>query len=112
MKNTAVLEKAADDADDANIIAQAGDFWPQATDAADDQIDADIGAGSFVQFFDDLLINKGVQLRNNARRFARAGIVALAFDQLDKPAMHIEWRDHQFFQTGITGKTGQRVKHG
>ena len=26
--------------------------------------------------------------------------------------MHVERGDHQFFQTGITGKTGQRVKHG
>ena len=41
-----------------------------------------------------------------------SALIALALDQLDEPAVHVERRDHQFFQTGITGKTGKRVENG
>ena len=47
----------------------------------------------------------------------RAGLPARALSRsrsmnCDEPAVHVERRDHQFFQAGITGKTGERVEHG
>ena len=37
--NPAVLEETADNADDADVFTQPGNFRPQAADAPDDQID-------------------------------------------------------------------------
>ena len=84
--NPAVFEKSADDADDANIFAQAGNFRAQTTDAADDQIDLHAGAGSFVKFLDDLLIDERIEFRDHAGRFACPSVIAFALDQPDEAA--------------------------
>src|SRR5437016_11878862 len=57
IKNPAVLNKTANNADDADIVAQAGHFGPQAPDAPDDQIDGYLCTRSFVKFLNDLLID-------------------------------------------------------
>jgi hypothetical protein len=38
-------------------------------------------------------------------------VVALPLDQSDQAAMHIKWRDHQFFESWITGQTGEGVEN-
>src|SRR5262249_29716399 len=106
MKNPTMFEKTADNADHTNVFTETGNFRAQATDATDDQINRHIGAGSFVQFFDGLLIDKRIQLRNDARWLACPRVVALTLDQFDQSAMHIERRDHQFFQAGVASETG------
>src|SRR6516225_4507430 len=58
VKNPAVLQKSANDADDANVFAEIGNFRTQTTDTADDQVDGDVRAGSFIEFLNDLLIHK------------------------------------------------------
>ena len=60
VKNPAVLEKPANDTYDANVLAEIGNFGTQTTDTADDQIDRHLCAGSFVEFFDDLLIDQRI----------------------------------------------------
>ena len=110
IKNSAVFQKATDNANDTDILAQAGHFRPQATDAADDQIDGHIRARSFIQFLDDLLIDERVQFRNDASRFACSGVVTLALNQSDETAVHIKRRDHQFFQSWITGQASERIE--
>ena len=57
IKNPAVFEKATDNADDPDIVAQTGHFWSQATDAPDNQIDGYLCTRSFIQFLDDFLID-------------------------------------------------------
>ncbi len=106
----AVLEKPADDADDANVIAQARNLRSQTTNPAHDQVDCHFSARRFVKFFDDLLIDQRIEFGDDAGRLACAGIVPLALDLSDQALFHVEWRDHQLFQTGITGKTGQGVE--
>src|SRR5438094_10610215 len=66
IKNSAMLKKTTHNADDADIVAQAGHFWPQTTDASNDQIDGHIRARSFVQLLDDLLIDQCAEFRNDA----------------------------------------------
>jgi hypothetical protein len=77
IKNSAVFQEATDNTNDTDILAQAGHFRPQTTDAADDQIDGHIRARSFVQFLDDLLIDERIQFRDNASRFACPSVVTL-----------------------------------
>src|SRR5262245_25936804 len=60
IKNAAVFKKTADDADDTDILAQVRHFWPQTTDASDDQIDGHLCARNLVQFLDDVLIDQRV----------------------------------------------------
>src|SRR5437879_2361428 len=60
VKNPAVLEKPANDADDANVFAEIGNFGTQTTDTADDEINGHLCAGSFVKFFDDLLVDQRI----------------------------------------------------
>src|SRR5437588_13052795 len=61
----AVLEKTADNADDANVITQTGSFRPQATNTTDDQIDRHFRRGSFIEFLNDLLINERIKFRHD-----------------------------------------------
>ena len=106
-----MLEETADNAEDADVFAQARDFRPQTADAAHDQVDRDLRARSFVKFLDDLLIDQRVQFRDDAGRFSGERVIALALDQTDQARLHVERRDHQFFQPGITGQAGQRVEN-
>ena len=75
-----MFQKATDNTNDTDILARAGHFRPQTTDAADDQIDGHIRARSFVQFLDDLLIDERVQFRDNASRFACPSVVTLPLE--------------------------------
>ena len=58
------------------------------------------------------MIDQRVQFCDDTRRFSGERVISLALDAFDEPALHVKRRDHQFFQAGITSKTGERVKHG
>src|SRR5437868_3837524 len=94
--NAAVLEKPADDADDANVFAHLRNLRPQTTNAAHDEIDGDFGAGGFVELLDDLAIDQRIHFRDDSGRFARARICDLAVDQPEEALLQIERRHHQF----------------
>src|SRR5439155_22051551 len=70
IKNPAVLEKTADDADDADDFAEIWNFRTQATDPAHDQINGHICAGRFIKLLNDLLVHQRVNLRNATVRLA------------------------------------------
>ena len=106
-----MLEKTADNADNANVIAQAGDLRAQTTNTAHDQIDCHLGRGGFVERLDDLLIDQRIEFGDDSGRSPRARVVPLTFDQGDEPFLHIERRYHEFFQARITGEPGQRVEN-
>src|SRR5207249_12275961 len=44
-------------------------------------------------------------------RLARARVISLALDKLNETGMHVERRDHQFFQARIAGETRKRVEN-
>src|SRR5437667_3785679 len=111
MKNPAVLKKPANDTDDANVFAEIGNFGTQTTDTADDEIDGHVCARGFIEFLNDLLIHHRIQLRNDTRWFACLCVVALALDQCNESAMHVERRDHQFFQARIASKAGESIEN-
>src|SRR6267378_5559355 len=70
----AVLEKPADNADDVNVIAQAGTFWPQTTYPAHDQIDRHLRRRGFIECLDDLLIDQRIEFGDDSGRSARARV--------------------------------------
>ena len=105
-----MFEEPADDADDANVFAQVRNPRAQATDAAHDQVDLHAGAGGFVEFLDDLLVDERIELHDHAAGFSGRGMVAFAFDHSDEAVLQVEGRHQQFFQAGITGQTGEGVE--
>src|SRR5712691_2140243 len=111
MINPTVLEETPNDTDHANVFAEARDFRTQTANTTHNEIDGHIRARGLVKFFDDFLVNERIHLRDNARRFIGPGMVSFALDQSDQPFLHIERRDHQLLQTGISGEAGERVKH-
>ena len=66
-----VLQEAADDALDPDVLRQARNAGPQAADAADDQVDRHAGLAGGVEGVDDLRIDQGVQLGPDGGRLAR-----------------------------------------
>src|SRR5207247_8853181 len=104
-------EEAADDADDANVFAQVWNFRAQTTDAAHDQIDFHPGAGSFVEFLDNLLIDERVELYDNVPGLSGHRVIAFALDHADDPFAYVERGDEQLFHAVITRKPVQRVEH-
>ena len=82
------------------IFTQTGHPRSQTTDPADDEIDFHARARCFIKFLDNIFVNDGIQLGNNARRFPRAGVIAFAFNELDQSIAEIEGCDHQFFKPG------------
>ena len=106
-----MLEKTAHDTEDTNVFAQAGDFWPQATNAPDDQINGYIGAGSFVKFLDRFLIHEMIEFCDDAGGLARQRVIALALDLADQSFVEIERSNEQFFQAGIAGQASECVEN-
>src|SRR4029077_6236152 len=84
----------------------------QATNPAHDQINGHICTGSFIELLNDLLIHQRVHLRNDPGRLACQRVIALPLDQFHEPAVHVEWRDQQFFQSRITSEAGERIENG
>src|SRR5262249_52808616 len=97
IKDPAVFEEPANNADDADVFAEIWNFRTQATYPANDQIDGHVRAGSFIERLYDLLIHQRVHLRDDAGRLACQRVIALPLDQLDEPTVHVERRNHQFF---------------
>src|SRR5262245_65982135 len=70
----AVLEKAANDALDANVLGQTGDARAQAADPAHDEVDLDACLARFIERIDDLPIDERVHLHPDRRPPARLGM--------------------------------------
>ena len=70
-----MLEEAADDADDADALADARKPGPQTADAAHDQIDLDARLRRAIQRVDDLGVDERVHLADDARRTACRGVL-------------------------------------
>lgn len=83
-KDAGVFEVAVDDADDADVFAEAFDAGTQTADATDAEEDLDAGFAGGVEGVDHLGIFKGIHLQHHAGRFAVAGAFGFAFDEFDK----------------------------
>ena len=89
VENAAVFQKAPDNADHADILAQAGDTGAQAADPAHQQIDLHARLRRLVQLLDDQVFFKLVHLEDQAGGFACARGRDLVVDQRDQ-AVHAD----------------------
>ena len=76
-----VLEEAADDRSHRDVVADAGNAWPQAAHAADDQVDLHAGLRRAEERLDHALVGDGVVLDDDARRPAGLRVLDLAIDR-------------------------------
>ena len=67
VENPRVFEVATDDRADGDIRTDFGDSWSETADPADDEIDFDAGIGGEVEGFDEVLIDEGIHLGDDAR---------------------------------------------
>ena len=106
----AMLQEAADDAADMDVLADARHLGFQAADAADDQIDPDAGLAGFVQFHDDAFIGQGIHFRNDMpipELFMRGDFV---IDVLDEGITDFEWGHVQMIVLRLIGIAAQVVE--
>ena len=80
VEDAAVLEEAADDAGDADIVADSGHAGAKAADAADEEIELDPGLGGFVEELDDAAIDEGVDLEDDVAAAAVFLVLDFAAD--------------------------------
>src|SRR5437667_7058928 len=66
-ENTGVLEEAADNGPDGDVVADAGNAGTQAADAAYDQVDADACLRCAIEDADHLIVGDGVHLDDDVR---------------------------------------------
>ncbi len=96
VEDAAMFEEAADDATDFDGGAEVRDTGAEAADAADDELDGDAGLGSAVEGGDDLGIDEGVHLGDDARGQALLGVPGFAFDEVEHPLVELEGGDDEF----------------
>ena len=97
-----VLQIAAHDAADVQVLGLAGDAGPHAADAADDHVDAGAGAAGLLQLEDDVAVADGVVFQDHGGGAAQAG-------GLDHP-VHLVQQDALEAQGGhqhLVGLLGQ-----
>ena len=105
-----VLEVLVDDADDADVVRDAGHARPQAADAADDQVDPHAGLRGAVEHLDDLGVDQRVDLGDDPRRPALLGVGPLALDQGDEPVGQVLGGDDQLVPVVALRVAGQQVE--
>jgi len=64
----------------------------------------------FIKFFDDLLIDKRIQFRDDPGRFSRERVVAFALNHSDETLLQVEGGDQQFLQSRVTSESGECVE--
>src|SRR5438045_8111605 len=88
-----MLEKASDDADDADAVANSRHSGPEAADSAHDQVDSHAGAGSVVKALDYLRIDERIHLGDDSRRLPRFSVFRFAPDHVAESLSHVARRE-------------------
>ena len=108
--DAAVLQEAADDALDADVLGQAGDARPQAADAAHDEVDLHAGLARLVERIDDLRVDERVHLHPDGGLAAGLGVADLVADVgEDARADAVRARRHHL-DLGRLGIAGDEVE--
>jgi len=108
----AVLEEAVDNAANADVFAEAGDAGPEAADAADDHVDGDALLRGSVEGVDDLLVDEGVDLDEDAGLATRAQVSPLAVDHFNQAGSEVEGGNEEFIEVGGFRHARKDIKEG
>ena len=95
-----MLQIAAHQAADVQVLGLARHLGADAADAADDHINADPGAAGFFQLEDDVAVRDGVVFQDHRRRAAQAGGIDDAVHLIQQDALEAQ-RGHQHLFTGL-----------
>ena len=108
--NPRMLEIAAKDRANSDILAEAFDSGDNSADSADDQIDLYTGFGGFVEGFDGFLVDQTVHLDDDTGWFSSLRIGRfLPNESLDR-RVEVEWSDQEVLEVGRAGESSQRVE--
>ena len=102
-----MFEEAADDADDADVLADTRHSRPQAADPAHDEINVDTRQRSIVEVLNDLGVDERIHLANDSRRPAAARVLSLAIDHLGEALAHVARSDQQIAKGVFSREAGQ-----
>ena len=87
--DAAVLEEAADDRLDADVVRQARHSRPQAADAAHDEVDLHAGLAGVVERVDDDRVDQRVALHPDRGRLAGLGVRDLLGDVVEERLLSV-----------------------
>src|SRR5271157_1037280 len=91
----AVLQEAAKNAGDANVLASSGKVGPQAADAAHQQVNFDAGLRRPVEQLDHFLVHQCVHLQDQVTAASVLLVFDFALDQLLEALAQGNWRYQQ-----------------
>src|SRR5581483_11332145 len=83
IKNSAVLKKASDNAAYAYAVADAANTGPKRGHATYDQVDLDSGLRRAIKRSDNIFVEQGIHLRDDARRASESCMVCFTRDQVE-----------------------------
>src|SRR6266581_6173298 len=105
-----MLEKAADDADDSDTIADARYSWSKAADTAHDEVDVDSSLRGVVEVLDDVCIDQRIHFGDNARALPRFGQLRFSVHHLGESRAHVARRYQQVPEQILPREAGQRIE--
>src|SRR5262249_197603 len=82
-EDAAMFEEASDDRARANVVGQSGHTWPQAANAAYDEIDLHARLACVVQRIDDDRVDQRIAVQPDWRRAARLGVIDFLRDVME-----------------------------
>lgn len=110
VEDTAVFKVTSENTVHANIFTETFDVGDKVADAADDEVDFDSGSGGAIKIIDCFLINKAVDLYNDASGFSGAGVAGLGVDVSLDGVVEIKGRNQKFFEVGSDGESGEGIE--
>jgi hypothetical protein len=105
-----VLQEAADDRANADVVADAGNARPQAADAAHDEVNGTPSLRRAIERANHLVVGDRVHLDDDARRPCVARVLGLALDHLGEPVAQLHRRDDQRLELALVRVAGQIVE--
>ena len=111
-EDAAVLQEAADEASDGDVVTDAGDARDEYADPPDDELDPDACLRSFVELIYDLLIEEGIHLGDHVCLIALLGEGDLAVDELHAALAEIDRRDDEGVPQRRVRVAGEEIEEG
>src|SRR5215831_5974534 len=105
-----MLEKAADDRLDTNVLRKSGNAGPQAANAAYDKFDRHTRGGRLVKRVDHDRVDERIHLYPDRGRPARPGMRNLRRDMVENAFPEVDRRDRHALQICRLGITGDEIE--
>ena len=92
----AVFQEAADDANDADVLAHSRDAWAQAAGSANQEINPHACYRSFVEQTNHSGVGQRIHFKNHVTVCRLCLVLDFALDQFFEAAAQIDWRHQEF----------------